>query len=58
MTLAMAHLTSHNFYNAALKFSTSNTERVRLTTAGLLGIGTSSPFVQLELSSVDPILQV
>jgi hypothetical protein len=47
----------NNFYNAALKFSTNNTERVRITNAGLVGIGTSSPFVQLELSSVDPILR-
>jgi len=32
-----------NYYNAALAFGTNNAERMRLTSAGLLGLGTSSP---------------
>ncbi|MDC0134476.1 tail fiber domain-containing protein [Alphaproteobacteria bacterium] len=37
--------------------SNTGSERMRITSAGKVGIGTSNPFVQLELSSVDPILR-
>jgi len=40
-----------NYYNAALAFGTNNTERMRLTSAGLLGLGTSAPNYQLHVTT-------
>jgi len=39
----------NNFYNAALRFGTNNTERMRLDASGNLGIGTSSPNTRLTI---------
>jgi hypothetical protein len=44
--------------NSALKFSTNNTERLRITSAGLVGIGTSAPSSILELKSATPVLSI
>jgi hypothetical protein len=38
-------------------FRTSNTERIRITSAGLVGIGTTSPATQLELYATSPVLR-
>jgi hypothetical protein len=40
-----------NYYNAALAFGTSNTERLRITGGGLVGIGTSAPSAQLHVDN-------
>jgi hypothetical protein len=39
------------FSNDPLLFLTNNTERLRITSAGLVGIGTSSPGTKLEVSN-------
>jgi hypothetical protein len=39
------------YEGGSLTFYTNNTERLRITDAGLVGIGTSSPGYQLEVSS-------
>ena len=38
--------------NAAMAFSTNGTERLRITAAGLVGIGTTSPSVSLDVALV------
>jgi hypothetical protein len=40
----------NNANNAALRFLTNNTERLRITAAGLLGVGTSAPGAPLEVA--------
>jgi hypothetical protein len=37
-------------------FNTNNTERLRITSAGLVGIGTSSPSAELSIAGSDPQL--
>ena len=48
--------------NAAMAFSTNGTERLRITAAGLVGIGSSSPQAQLHIaltaSATTPIVNV
>ena len=39
-----------NFENGTLRFATNNTERLRITSAGLVGVGTSSPGNLLHVS--------
>ena len=41
----------YNRANAAFVFGTNNTERMRITSAGLVGIATTSPGVDLEIGS-------
>jgi hypothetical protein len=41
--------------NAPLIFGTNNTERVRLTAAGLLGLGTSSPRTVIDVNGIATI---
>jgi hypothetical protein len=43
--------------NSALKFSTNNTERVRIDSSGRLGIGTSSPGAKLDVDGGDLLVQ-
>jgi hypothetical protein len=40
----------NNANNAALRFLTNNTERLRITSSGLVGVGTSSPTTKLEIN--------
>jgi hypothetical protein len=47
--------TIHNDKNGYLGFDTNNTERLRITAAGLVGIGTSSPAVTLDVSATDAV---
>ena len=46
------------FRTGATAGSASGTERMRLDSSGRLGIGTSSPYTLLELSSTDPIIRM
>jgi hypothetical protein len=41
-----------NYYSAALAFGTSNTERLRITAGGLVGVGTSAPGYKFEVDNV------
>jgi hypothetical protein len=43
----------HNDKNGPIVFDTNNTERMRLDSSGRLGLGTSSPSLQLTLNSSD-----
>jgi hypothetical protein len=45
--------TDHPFY-----IRTNNTERLRITSAGLVGIGTSSPSTVLHISSASPTVRI
>ncbi len=47
-----ASTTINNVANGALLFGTNNTERLRVTAAGLVGIGTTSPSQQLSISNL------
>jgi hypothetical protein len=40
-----------------LRFRTQGSDRMTITSAGSVGIGTTSPYTLLELSSIDPILR-
>ena len=50
-----------NIANSPLAFETNNTERLRITSAGLVGIGTSSPTVPLQViggaTVTDPVIR-
>jgi hypothetical protein len=41
----------NNFYNAALRFGTNNTERARIDSSGRVGIGTSVPRGMLSIAN-------
>ena len=41
-----------NYYAAALAFGTNNTERLRITSGGLVGIGTSTPDTTFSVQNV------
>lgn len=43
-----------NYENGFLNFFTNSTERLRITAAGLVGVGTSSPSTLLHIQSTDP----
>ncbi len=47
-----ASTTINNIANGALIFGTNNTERLRVTAAGSVGIGTSTPSKQLSISDL------
>jgi len=42
----------------AINFTTNSSERMRITSAGLVGIGTTSPTVLLDLESASPIIRL
>ena len=44
-----SHSFMWNFRNTPLAFATGGTEKMTLTTSGLLGIGTTSPAVELDI---------
>ena len=52
----LSTLASYVYSDDSWRLSTANVERMRITSAGRVGIGTSSPAVSLAVSSTDSIL--